>query len=81
MQTCKILTFSRDRNRIADNNEVAETRGRGVAFSLSRGELIRTPDTAFARELHRNKQMIGSGIKGLIHYLFSYGHFGEVPAL
>ena len=25
--------------------------------------------------------MIGSGIKGLIHYLFSYGHFREVPTL
>lgn len=24
-------------------------------------------------ELHGNTQMIGSGIKGLIHYLFTYG--------
>lgn len=25
--------------------------------------------------------MIGSGIKGLIHYLFSYGHFRAAPLL
>ncbi len=57
-------------------------------ISPSSGELIltsveaaRSPDTASALELHGNNRMIGSGIKGLIHYLFSYGHFRKVPTL
>lgn len=57
-----------------------------IYISLSSSELIltsaeaaRSPDTVTALELHGNKRMIGSGIKGLIHYLFSYGHFREVP--
>lgn len=59
-----------------------------IYISLSSSELIltlveaaRSPDTVTALELHGNKRMIGSGIKGLIHYLFSYGHFREVPTL
>lgn len=58
-----------------------------IYISLSSSELILTlveaagsPDTVTALE-HGNKRMIGSGIKGLIHYLFSYGHFREVPTL
>lgn len=57
-------------------------------ISLSSCELIltlveaaRSPDTSSALELHGNKRMIGSGIKGLIHYLFSNGHSRKVPAL
>lgn len=59
-----------------------------IYISLSSSELIltlveaaRSPDTVTALELHGNKRMIGSGIKGLIHYLFSYGHFREVSTL
>lgn len=39
----------------------------------------RSPDTVAALELHANTGMIGSGIKGLIHYLFTCGHFREGP--
>lgn len=39
----------------------------------------RSPDAVAALELHGNTAMIGSGIKGLIHYLFTCGHFREGP--
>lgn len=39
----------------------------------------RSPDTDATLELHGNTGMIGSGIKGLIHYLFTCGHFREGP--
>lgn len=46
-----------------------------LGFSVRRRKLSGSPDTVTAPELHGNKRMIGSGIKGLIHYLLSYGHF------
>lgn len=44
-------------------------------------ETARSRDTVSALETPGNKRVIGSGIKGLIHYLFSYGHFRYVPSL
>lgn len=76
------------RKRQRQKEKVVWNRGSVFYISLSSCELIltsveaaRSPDTVSTLELHGNKGMIGSGIKGLIHYLFSYGHIREVPIL